>query len=59
SYVKRLLGLSDQETKKYLYDPSLQRPGLVRISLGLYNNINEIDEFLSVLEHIAKNKIVY
>ncbi|MGL4451958.1 MAG: aminotransferase class V-fold PLP-dependent enzyme [Sarcina sp.] len=59
SYVKRLLGLSDQETKKYLYDPLLQRPGLVRISLGLYNNINEINEFLSVLEHIAKNKIIY
>ena len=59
SYVKRLLGLKDQDTKKYLYDESLERPGLVRISLGLYNSINEIDEFLNVLEDISKNKIIY
>ena len=59
-YVKRLLGLADQETKKYLYNPSLARPGLVRISLGLYNNIDEIDEFLNVLDYIAKNNnIIY
>ncbi|WP_297518341.1 aminotransferase class V-fold PLP-dependent enzyme [uncultured Clostridium sp.] len=59
SYVKRLLGLSDEETKKYLYDEELQRPGLVRISLGLYNDIYEIDEFLNSLEYIATNKIIY
>ena len=61
SYVKRLLGLKDQDTKKYLYDESLERPGLVRISLGLYNSIDEIDEFLNVIEHISesKNKIIY
>ncbi|MGL4763306.1 MAG: aminotransferase class V-fold PLP-dependent enzyme [Sarcina sp.] len=59
SYVKRLLELSDQETKKYLYDEKLQRPGLVRISLSLYNNIYEIDEFLNALEYIARNQIIY
>ena len=59
SYVKRLLGLSDQETKMYLYDEKLQRPGLVRISLGLYNNIYEIDEFLNTLEYIARDEIIY
>ncbi|WP_297435847.1 aminotransferase class V-fold PLP-dependent enzyme [uncultured Clostridium sp.] len=61
SYVKRLLGLKDQDTKKYLYDENLERPGLVRISLGLYNSIDEIDEFLNVLEDISesKNKIIY
>lgn len=58
-YVKRMLGLPDQSTKKYLYDESLQRPGLVRVSLGLYNDLHEIDEFLTVLEYISKNKIIY
>lgn len=59
SYVKRILGLEDQETKKYLYDESLQRPGLVRVSLGLYNNLYEIDEFLNTLEYITKKEIIY
>ncbi|MGL5765210.1 MAG: aminotransferase class V-fold PLP-dependent enzyme [Sarcina sp.] len=53
SYVKRLLGLADQDTKKYLYNQALERPGLVRVSFGLYNDISEIQEFLNCLEYIA------
>lgn len=53
SYVKRLLGLADQDTKKYLYNQNLERPGLVRVSFGLYNDVNEIQEFLNCLEYIA------
>ncbi|MGL4740419.1 MAG: aminotransferase class V-fold PLP-dependent enzyme [Sarcina sp.] len=53
SYVKRLLGLADQDTKKYLYNPRLERPGLVRVSFGLYNSISEIQEFLDCLDYIA------
>lgn len=56
-YVNRLLGLSDKDLKKYIENPTLKRPGMVRISFGLYNNIYEIDEFLNCLEYILSKKI--
>ncbi len=41
-YVQRLLKISDEDMKKYMNDESLVRPGLVRISFGLYNDYNEV-----------------
>ncbi|MGL4992431.1 MAG: aminotransferase class V-fold PLP-dependent enzyme [Sarcina sp.] len=58
SYVKRLLGLADDDTRKYIYDENLLRPGLVRVSFGLYNDFYEIDEFLNTLEYIATHDII-
>lgn len=56
-YVNRLLGLTDQDLKKYIENPELKRPGMVRLSFGLYNNIYEIDEFLNCLEYIISKEI--
>lgn len=55
-YVRRLIGYDEKESMKYIADPSISRPGLVRISFGLYNNESEVDIFLDTLEYIAKNK---
>ena len=54
-YVQRLLKISDEETEKYLMDESLPRPGLVRISFGLYNDFNEIYLFANLLKSISEN----
>ena len=53
-YVKRLLGLSEDEASRYLVDSTCTMPGMVRISFGLYNSIDEIDIFLNTLELICK-----
>ena len=37
----------------------LPLPGLVRMSLGLYNNYKEIDIFLECLDKIVRNKNYY
>ena len=36
-------------------DESLPKPGLVRVSFGLYNNYNEIDLLVYLLKKIAEN----
>ncbi|NLK43349.1 MAG: aminotransferase class V-fold PLP-dependent enzyme [Tissierellia bacterium] len=54
-YVQRLLKISDVEIEKYLRDQSLPRPGLVRISFGLYNDFNEIYLFAYLLKNISEN----
>ncbi|SHI63177.1 Selenocysteine lyase/Cysteine desulfurase [Clostridium cavendishii DSM 21758] len=55
-YVKRLLSISDQASYRYLVQDRTLRPGMVRTSLGLYNSIEEIDEFLNTLEYIQNHK---
>lgn len=52
-YVMRLLGISNEERYKYMNNPSLEQPGMVRVSFGLYNTLTEVDEFLNILEAIA------
>lgn len=54
-YVQKLLNISDETMEKYRGDESLPRPGLVRISFGLYNSFDEIDTFAKVLDRIASN----
>ena len=58
-YVQRLLKISDKEMEKYLRDESLPRPGLVRISFGLYNDFNEIYLFAHLLKKISENVNYY
>jgi selenocysteine lyase/cysteine desulfurase len=52
-YVQRLLEISDLEMNKYREDESLPRPGLVRISFGIYNNYNEIYLLYYLLKKIS------
>lgn len=41
-YIQRLLKMSDEDIEKYKVNEGLPRPGMVRISFGLYNDFNEI-----------------
>ncbi|SHJ86726.1 Selenocysteine lyase/Cysteine desulfurase [Clostridium amylolyticum] len=55
-YVKRLLNLSDKDIEEYIKHPERGKPGMVRVSLGLYNNKREINDFLNAIEQIVRNK---
>lgn len=54
-YVQKLLKISDDEMERYRSDESLPRPGLVRVSFGLYNDYNEIYLLAYMLKEISKN----
>lgn len=54
-YVQKLLGISNIEMKKYRQDESLPRPGLVRISFGIYNDYNEIYLLAHLLKQISES----
>ncbi|MDD4600111.1 putative cysteine desulfurase [bioreactor metagenome] len=58
-YVIKLLKLSDDDIDYYYNKPNARFPGLVRISLGLYNNYREIDMLLELLHRIACNRDYY
>lgn len=53
-YIQKLLKISSEDMKKYFEDPSLPRPGMVRLSFGMYNDKNEIDRFLYAVEDMIK-----
>ena len=52
-YVARLVGLSGEEWIKKVLERS-QRPGMVRVSFGLYNTTEEIDILIEMLQRIAE-----
>lgn len=54
-YVQKLLNISDEDAKKYRQNGKGGLPGMVRISLGLYNDYNEIDLFYYLLNKIGEN----
>lgn len=60
-YLIRLLGLSQCEVEDVRANmTSGDRstvPGLVRISFGMYNSLDEIDQLAAALEHIAAGRL--
>ncbi|MCX7950348.1 MAG: aminotransferase class V-fold PLP-dependent enzyme [Clostridiales bacterium] len=54
-YVHKLLNLSNKDIKNIIKDPKIEnRPGMVRISFGLYNTFEEIDRLAMALEEMSK-----
>lgn len=58
-YIQKLLNISPEDTKTYMDDDSLPLPGMVRISFGIYNTINEINALVKALYHISLNRSFY
>lgn len=48
-YVWRLLGIPDEELDQYIDCGESGTPGMIRVSFGIYNTEEEVDEFLKVL----------
>jgi selenocysteine lyase/cysteine desulfurase len=55
-YVKRLLGISEEEMKYYQQNPHAKRPGMVRLSFSFYNTYSEIDVLVNTLKRIIANR---
>jgi len=58
-YVEKLLKMSTEDLEYFHHHHDVPVPGLVRISLGLYNNYHEIDLLVKLLAEIAENKHYY
>ena len=56
-YCRRLMNVSEQESKEFLENPTKKMLGMVRVSFALYNSIDEVNMFLNVLEDISFGKI--
>ena len=48
-YVWRLMGIPDSELEDFLDCGDMNTPGMIRVSFGIYNTVEEVDEFLRVL----------
>ena len=48
-YVWRLMGIPDSELEGYEGCASAKTPGMLRISFGIYNTVEEVDKFLEIL----------
>ena len=52
TYVWRLMGI-DEETRKTLVNCNdWNTPGMIRISFGVYNTEEEVDQFLEILDEL-------
>ena len=51
-YVHKLLGITLEDIEKMKNNKELPRPGMVRISFGMYNDYEEIDIFLDLLRRV-------
>lgn len=58
-YVEKLLKISEKELDFYHTHDDAPVPGLVRVSLGLYNTIQEVELFLRTVRRIAANPSFY
>ncbi|MBC2725793.1 aminotransferase class V-fold PLP-dependent enzyme [Desulfosporosinus sp.] len=58
-YIQRLLSISPKQMEFYRKRRDAPRPGVVRLSFGLYNDFSEIDVLIRFLERIAKHPTSY
>jgi selenocysteine lyase/cysteine desulfurase len=58
-YVQKLLGLTSEEIQYYRENDNVSFPGIVRVSLGVYNNYEEADVLLRSVHDIANNVTEY
>lgn len=53
-YVQRLLKLTNDEINYYKYLSDDKKPGMVRVSFGLYNTTSEVDRLVQELTRLIK-----
>ncbi|MGH4137206.1 aminotransferase class V-fold PLP-dependent enzyme [Clostridium sp.] len=58
-YLAKLLNISSEFAQNRIANPDLYRPGMVRISFGLYNSYSEIDILVYALTKISLKKNYY
>ncbi|EHQ90068.1 aminotransferase class V-fold PLP-dependent enzyme [Desulfosporosinus youngiae] len=58
-YIQRLLSISPKQMDFYRKRRDVPRPGIVRLSFGLYNDFSEIDILTQLLERIVRHPASY
>ena len=58
-YIQKLLSISSKQMELYRRSVDAPRPGLVRISFGLYNDFAEIDILIQLLERLINHPTTY
>ncbi|GCD12194.1 aminotransferase class V-fold PLP-dependent enzyme [Clostridium tagluense] len=58
-YMASLLNISSEFSSNLIANPDLDRPGMVRISFGLYNSYSEIDILSYALNKISSKRDYY
>lgn len=58
-YVQKLLYITPEQIQHHIKHPDTPHPGMVRISFGFYNTIDEIDDLIFCLEDVSMNKKYY
>ncbi|MCB2298427.1 aminotransferase class V-fold PLP-dependent enzyme [Clostridium tagluense] len=58
-YMASLLNISSEFSSNLIANPDLDRPGMVRISFGLYNSYSEIDILSHALNKISSKRDYY
>ncbi|EJO5346306.1 aminotransferase class V-fold PLP-dependent enzyme [Clostridium botulinum] len=58
-YVQKILNIPKEKIGSYANDPMSKRPGIVRLSFGMYNDIYEINLLIMAINKIVKNKNKY
>lgn len=53
-YVNRLLNLTEEESTEYLLNKNMKMPGMIRASLGIYNEEDEVEIFINTIKMISK-----
>ncbi|MCR5300720.1 MAG: aminotransferase class V-fold PLP-dependent enzyme [Erysipelotrichaceae bacterium] len=53
-YVWRMMGISDEEAANFENCVDMNTPGMIRVSFGIYNTEEEVDQFLQILEDTLK-----
>ena len=51
-YTRRVLGIADNDLQRYMSE--VGTPGLVRVSLGIYNSKKEANSFLDTIEYLCR-----
>jgi selenocysteine lyase/cysteine desulfurase len=58
-YITKLLDMSKKDLKKLIKFGDGPRPGMVRISFGLYNTTEEVEVLIKALIHITDHRAYY
>ena len=53
-YCRRLMHMSEKVASTFIHDQRSKMPGMIRVSFGIYNTVEEVDYFLDVIERIEQ-----
>lgn len=53
-YCRRLMHISEKAASAFIHNEDERMPGMIRVSFGIYNDIQEVEYFLNVIEGLVK-----